>query len=138
MRKRSLAEQADPRASHAGVQPPKPPLQQWRVVKPLVDAPQTVDVLPGSWRRTAMLLALLAATVAVVATLDRQADVATMARLACYIALADDLRPLMESGLRDVAVGSAECEEALASTKASAHFVLHRLTGTGASRVGKD
>ena len=98
----------------------------------------TVAALTGAWRYAATLLALLAATVAVVGTLDRPADVATMARLACYMALADDLGPLMESGLRDAAVGSAQCEEALAATKASAHFVLHRMTGTDASPVGKD
>jgi hypothetical protein len=91
-----------------------------------------------SWRRTGMLLALLAAIVAVVGTLDRSADVATTRMLACYIALANDLEPLVESGLPDVAAGSAECEEALASTKTSPHFDISHSTETGASRFGTD
>jgi hypothetical protein len=63
MSKRSLRGQPDPRAGHHGVRPRKPPFHQWRVAKPRVEALQTVDVMSCSWRRAAMLLALLAATI---------------------------------------------------------------------------
>jgi hypothetical protein len=97
-----------------------------------------VSVLPRSWRRPAMLLVLLAANVAIVGTLDSPADARTAGRLACYLALADDLGSIMESDLRHTTVASAECEEARASAKAAAHFDVHRSTTTGANPVGTD
>jgi hypothetical protein len=71
----------------------------------LVDTLQTVGVMTCSWR-AAMLFALLAATVAVVGTLDCTAHAATTARLACYIALANDLGPLI--GIRSSRCGSGK------------------------------
>jgi hypothetical protein len=138
MSERSLRGQPEPRAGRPGMQSRKPPLHRWRVAELLVDTLQTIGVMTRSARRTAILLALLAATVAVVGTLDRPADVATTPRLACYIALANDLEPLMKSGLPDQAAGSAECDEALASTKTVPHVAIPRSTETAASRVGTD
>jgi hypothetical protein len=104
-----------------------------RVAELLADTLHTVTVMTCCWRRTAMLVALLVAIFAVVGSLGGAVHAANTAKLACYIALAIDLKPLVASGLSDEAVASAECADAPASTKTSLRFAASQPTSRTAA-----
>ena len=116
--KRALRVQEDSRAGEFGEKPPKRSLRQWRL--------------------TAMLVALPAATIAAEGALDCSAGAATTIRLACYVALANDLGPLMEPGFPDTAAESSECEHALASAEVTPPLEVPRSSEKGARPVGTD
>jgi len=71
------------------------------------------------WRRNATLLVLFAATLAGIDCLESLAKDGTISTTACYMALANDLTPLIDAAASDTAAKSAECNaqvEAVADT----------------------
>jgi len=59
--------------------------------------------------RVAMLLALPAVAVPALEAVDWPEYVGAVDTLACYVAMANDLAPLIDPGAPDVAAASAEC-----------------------------
>ena len=62
-----------------------------------------------AWRRSAMLIVVPVAAAAGLWSLQPYAEVGTVPMTACYVALANDLTPLLHAGAPDAAASSAEC-----------------------------
>ena len=70
---------------------------------------QSVDEVAIGWNHIAILLAVTAATVAGIWSLQPYAQAGVTSMVACYVALANDLTPLLYPGAPDAAASSTEC-----------------------------
>jgi len=62
-----------------------------------------------SWNRYAIPLALLAVAAAGVGMVTSPPEVDAISRTACYVALADDITPLLDARIPDAVAASPEC-----------------------------